>query len=251
LGRDIRQQEEQRMVGGSSLVGLPGQERNMFGTQLAETGCAVAKNLFGARFELPLDFLACVTRAQRFLNHGIQAAAASLKSKFVRMLLQSGEEGIMVEAVRIIGEKGPRHEDEFRGVFVAHFPKRGIDLAVRVRANFRVEVSVGVHIGRQRRDGLRTSRRLLHHCAGLHQSAPRNARERKNCDGREEHRTKLSLKFCQRKAFHEADPPTSLRKGMSSRQMLSPNEFLSSPSGRGIACGTRKTYITVETGKRE
>src|SRR6266849_5663782 len=38
---------------------------------------------------------------------------------------------------------------------------------------------------------------------------------------------------------------------MSSRQMLSPNGFPSSPSVRGIACGTRQAYITAETGKRE
>src|SRR5216683_577522 len=99
------------MVRRRGLVNLSGQKREMLRSHLAEADGAVAEDLLRALFEFPLDFRTRVSRAHRFLDHGIQTTAASLKSQFVRMLLHNRHEGIVVESVRIIGEKRTGQED--------------------------------------------------------------------------------------------------------------------------------------------
>src|SRR5258708_28094187 len=99
------------MIRRSSLVGLLGKEREMFRTQPPDADCAIANDLLRAFLELPLNPGARVTRAHGFLNHGIQASAASLKSQPVPMLLYSRHERVVIESVRIIGQRRSWQED--------------------------------------------------------------------------------------------------------------------------------------------
>ena len=90
LRGDIREQQQQRVIRGGVFVFVQrrGRKREMLRRQFAKAGYTFAKEFFRLFLELPLNFRAGVARSHRFLNHAIQAAAATENAQSVRIFFR-------------------------------------------------------------------------------------------------------------------------------------------------------------------
>ena len=155
-GGDIREQQHQRMIGGSVLIGGRAGRRKMFGGNFAEADHAELHQLLGARLELAPHLGTDVAGGHRLLQHGVERASAADHGYLVGMLLGDGQQRFGVVIFRIVGGVGRHQHEDFLHAFAANGGEHGLHARGAAVVQMHVAVDVGrLGLGRFLRSSLR------------------------------------------------------------------------------------------------
>ena len=108
LGRDVGQQQHQRMIGGRIFIILHRRlrQREMFSGHLAESGNTAAQQFFGLIAKFALRLGSGVAAAIGGDNHSVQRAAAAKHHQLVRKFLRGCQDLVRIPCFRIVRTVG-------------------------------------------------------------------------------------------------------------------------------------------------